>query len=324
MATLDPLQRAALEQAALWRARLNADAVGDADQHAWQTWHDAHELHRWAWQQVAQVQQRLGQLPAGLAGRTLELTTQRAAVGRRGVLKGVLLLAGTAGLGWAGYREARHGLWTADYHTGVGKRQALTLADGTQLELNTDTALDVRFDNQQRLLVLRQGEVMIISAPDKAGRPLRVQTVNGTVEALGTRFLVRRDSDASTTQLAVYQGHVGVLPRDGVGGAMVNAGDQVRFAHPRFVLSSPLEPNRDAWRKGLLIANDQMLGVFVAELRRYRLGWLKCANQVADLRISGTFKLDDTEQILRAIGKTLPVRIERRTRYWVSIEPRTA
>ncbi|NER64832.1 DUF4880 domain-containing protein [Pseudomonas sp. MAFF212427] len=170
MATLDPLQRAALEQAALWRARLNADAVGDADRQAWQTWHDAHEQHRWAWQQVAQVQQRLGQLPAGLAGRALDLTTQRAAVGRRGVLKGMLLLAGTAGLGWAGYREVRHAPWAADYHTRVGKRQALTLADGTQLELNTDTALDVRFDSQQRLLVLRQGEVMITSAPDQAGR----------------------------------------------------------------------------------------------------------------------------------------------------------
>ncbi|NER59225.1 DUF4880 domain-containing protein [Pseudomonas sp. MAFF212428] len=81
MATLDPLQRAALEQAALWRARLNADAVGDADRQAWQTWHDAHEQHRWAWQQVAQVQQRLGQLPAGLAGRALDLTTQRGSGG---------------------------------------------------------------------------------------------------------------------------------------------------------------------------------------------------------------------------------------------------
>lgn len=323
MATLDPLQRAALEQAALWRARLNADAVGDADRHAWQTWHDAHEQHRWAWQQVAQVQQRLGQLPAGLAGRTLDLAGKQAAVGRRGVLKGLLLLAGTGGLGWAGYREVREGPWTADYHTPVGRRQALTLADGTQLELNTNTALDVRYDNNQRLLVLRQGEVMITSAPDKAGRPLRVQTANGTVEALGTRFLVRRDADARSTELAVYQGHVGVLPRDDIGGAMVRAGDQVRFAHPKLVLASPLDPNRDAWRKGLLIANDQMLGVFIAELRRYRTGWLKCANQVADLRISGTFRLDDTEQILRAIGKTLPVRIERRTRYWVSIEPRT-
>ncbi|MCP8349245.1 DUF4880 domain-containing protein [Pseudomonas sp. FBF18] len=323
MATLDPLQRAALEQAALWRARLNADAVDDTDRQAWQTWLDAHDQHRWAWQQVVQVQQRLGQLSGGLAGRTLDIAGQPAAIPRRGVLKGILVLAGTSGLGWAGYRELSSGPWTADYHTRVGKRQALTLADGTRLELNTDTALDVRYDNQQRLLVLRQGEVMITSAADKAGRPLRVQTVNGTVEALGTRFLVRRDSDASSTQLAVYQGQVGVMPRDGMGGAVVDAGDQVRFSHPKFVLGSPLEPDRDAWRRGLLIANDQMLGVFIAELRRYRPGWLKCANEVSSLRISGTFKLDDTEQILRAIGKTLPVRVKRRTKYWVSIEPLT-
>ncbi|MCS5516099.1 DUF4880 domain-containing protein [Pseudomonas qingdaonensis] len=77
---LDPLQRAALEQAALWRARLNADAVDDTDRQAWQTWLDAHDQHRWAWQQVVQVQQRLGQLSGGLAGRTLDIAGQPAAI----------------------------------------------------------------------------------------------------------------------------------------------------------------------------------------------------------------------------------------------------
>ena len=119
MATLDPLQRAALEQAALWRARLNADAVGDADRQAWQTWHDAHEQHRWAWQQVAQVQQRLGQLPAGLAGRALDLSTQRAAVGRRGVVKGMLLLARDVSELNAARRELER-LSLSDPLTGLG------------------------------------------------------------------------------------------------------------------------------------------------------------------------------------------------------------
>ncbi|MDD1017279.1 FecR domain-containing protein [Pseudomonas rubra] len=316
MPALNPRQLAALEQAAAWRARLGDESAGAAEHAAWHAWMQADEQHPWAWQQVEQVQQRLQQMPAGLAGRTLALS----AMSRRSALKGLVLVAGAGGLGWAGYQQARPDVWFADYQTRTGERRSLTLEDGSQVQLNTASALDVRFDPQQRLLVLRDGEVLITTAKDPANRPFLVQTRHGTLQALGTRFSVL--AGENTSRLAVFENQVLVLPGEQGGGALLEAGEQCRFANPALVLSSPLEGNLDAWSKGLLIANEQYLGAFIAELSRYRRGWLRCAPEVVGLRISGTFRLDDQAQIFRALESTLPVRISQHTPYWVTVQAR--
>jgi transmembrane sensor len=62
-----------------------------------------------------------------------------------------------------------------------------------------------------------------------------------------------------------------------------------------------------------------LLSEFTAELSRYRPGLLRCAPEVADLKVSGTYQLADTEQILQLLARSLPLRIDYRTRYWVSI-----
>ena len=71
--------------------------------------------------------------------------------------------------------------------------------------------------------------------------------------------------------------------------------------------------------EGMLVANDQRLDAFLAELSRYRPGWLRCDPAVAGLRISGAFAIDDSDQTLRALSTTLPVRVVQTTRYWVTV-----
>ncbi|MHC6225043.1 FecR domain-containing protein [Pseudomonas sp. X10] len=320
MSRFDPRQLAALEQAAQWRATLGDEAAGPAEVQAWQVWLQADEQHQWAWQQVERVHQRWQQVPGRLAGRTLALAAQRPVMGRRGVLKGLLLLAGSGGLGWVGYRQLHEGAWLADYHTAVGERRTVRLADGSQVQLNTATALDVRFDASQRLLQLRTGEVLIDTAKDPAGRPFLVRTGQGTLQALGTRFLVR--SESGFTHLAVFESQVRVQADRQGPGALLKAGEQCRFISAAEVLDAPLQAEQDAWTRGVLIANDQRLDSFVAELARYRKGWLRCAPEVAGLRISGTFRLDDTDQVLAALASALPVRIVQRTPYWVTVAAR--
>ncbi|MNC72134.1 fec operon regulator FecR [compost metagenome] len=61
------------------------------------------------------------------------------------------------------------------------------------------------------------------------------------------------------------------------------------------------------------------LAEFASELGRYRPGLLRCAPEVAGLKVSGTYQLADTGQILQLLTRSLPVRVEYRTRYWVSI-----
>ncbi|MNP71808.1 fec operon regulator FecR [compost metagenome] len=73
------------------------------------------------------------------------------------------------------------------------------------------------------------------------------------------------------------------------------------------------------WTDGVLSVQQMPLGEFCAELARYRPGLLRCAGDVAALKVSGTYQLNDTEQILQLLTRSLPVRVDYRTRYWVSV-----
>ena len=65
------------------------------------------------------------------------------------------------------------------------------------------------------------------------------------------------------------------------------------------------------------------LSAFARELNRYRPGWVRCDPQVADLLISGAFQLSDTDLVLSAVARALPVSVVYRTRYWVTLQPRS-
>ena len=70
----------------------------------------------------------------------------------------------------------------------------------------------------------------------------------------------------------------------------------------------------------MLVAAHMRLGDFLAELGRYRRGQLNCDPKVANLLISGTYPIDDTERVLDVLPLSLPVRVRRFTRYWVTVE----
>lgn len=319
MNSLDTHKLAALEQAAHWYSLLRCEDAGAGCQAAWQVWLEASPDNRWAWAQAQGLQQQWSAIPTGVSGRALELAEQERLGGRCRALKGFVLLAGACALGWDGYRTDQQRAWLADYSSATGERPKLTLADGSQLQLNTDSAVDVVYDTRQRLIVLRRGELLLSTAADPAGRPLYVQTPQGRVQALGTRFSVRLVDEKA--QVAVFEHRVRITPGRGRE-VLLSAGEQCRFDAFAASPVQPLEAGQDAWTRGLLIANDQSLPHFLHELGRYRAGWLRCDPAVADLRISGTFPLNDTDQALRALANSLPVRIERRTRFWVTVTAR--
>ncbi len=319
MATLTDAHKAALAHAAHWFSVLGSEHTTPADQAAWQQWCEHSPHNRWAWEQVQRLQQRLQAAPAPLTRRTLTLAEHATMAPRRSVLKGIAVALGGGLLGLGGYREVQHGGWLADYHTRTGEQITRTLADGSQVRLNTASALDVQFSASQRQLLLRKGEVLVSTAADPARRPFWVQTAHGRVQALGTRFSVRTEGDM--TRVAVFEHQVRVSPEDAAP-SLLGAGSQCRFQPGRSAVIEALPAGQDAWAHGVLLANDQRLDAFLAELSRYRAGWLRCDPAVAGLRISGTFAIHDTEQALRAVASALPVRIEQTTRYWVTVAAR--
>lgn len=312
-AAIDARQHAALEQAAVWYVRLTGDS---ADTEAWQHWLQAAPENQWAWQQAERLQQRLQAMPTRLTGRTLDLAGRQQRVNRRSVLKGFALLLGGTSLGWTGYQKSRSSPWLAQHRTAVGERLTITLADGGEVQLNTDSALDVQYGNQQRLLILRQGEILIRTGADPQNRPFLVQTPQGTLRALGTRFSVRVNGEQ--TDVAVFEHAVELSPLHGRP-VLLETGKQTSFTPTATQPEQPLAEAQDAWSKGLLLANNKPLGEVLSELDRYRHGWLRCDPTVANLRISGTFNLDNPAQALRAVTSALPVRLEERTRYWVTV-----
>ncbi len=73
------------------------------------------------------------------------------------------------------------------------------------------------------------------------------------------------------------------------------------------------------WRDGVLVAQDQPLGHFLRELSRYRPGVLRWDETLEALRITGSFRLDNTDRILTLLAASLPLDVHMRTRYWVTL-----
>ncbi|MEK7490454.1 MAG: histidine kinase, partial [Pseudomonadota bacterium] len=137
---------------------------------------------------------------------------------------------------------------------------------------------------------------------------------------MGTRFAVRVSGDAGW--IGVTEGAVAVQPlADPTGGRIIAAGKQARFTPASVGTPTPLPDSDTVWTDGMIVATDMRLADFLAEVDRYRPGRLRCAPDVADLRVSGTFPIADTDRILDALRIALPVRIHFLTRYWTTVFP---
>ncbi|TDF85811.1 FecR domain-containing protein [Pseudomonas sp. H9] len=305
-----------LEAAATWYVQLNAAPPTDAQLQAWQAWLSTSQAHAQAWARVEKLQRQFGNLPADVALPTLAGVRAR----RRAVLKTLALLMAVGTTGWAVRESNPAQALMAELRTGKGQRREVKLSDGSELVLNTDSAVDIRFDGLQRQLRLYRGEIMVQTASDPAARPFEVLTAEGRVRALGTRFSVR--SDEGQSRVSVLQHAVEIRPVDNpLMMLRLEAGQSVSFTQQRIGSAQSAAPGTGAWTQGMLTVIEWRLADFVSELRRYRPGVLRCAESIADLRLSGAFRIDDSDTLLENLGASLPVKVNYLTRYWVSIEP---
>ncbi|CAN7200450.1 FecR domain-containing protein [Pseudorhodoferax sp. LjRoot39] len=316
-----PLPRAVLRIAAQWLACLHAGEATAAQREACAQWRRADPLHELAWQRAERLQAALGTLPPAVGLQVLDRPSRQS--GRRTALRSLAALAPAVPAGYLAWRSASPETagWTTAQRTATGERRRTVLPDGTRLHLDTASAIALDFQNGLRRVLLRQGEVQIETAHDAQQRPFVVDTRHGRILALGTRFVVRQRDDEAGTLVAVQQSAVEVQAAQapGLPPTLVQAGQQLRFDATSVQPLRPADPQPAAWTRGLLFARDQRLADFAAELGRYRPGLLRCAPEVAALRISGVFRLDDTDAILAALPHTLPVRVVWRTRWWVAI-----
>lgn len=306
-------QRNALREAAQWHAKLHAARDCAQNLGQWQAWLDQSPVNAWAWERLEQLQAGLAGVPGPLARHTL--SAGQVASGRRTVLKGLVLGLGVCGVAWTGYRSSP--VWLADVRTMKGERRSLVLADGTRLTLNTDSAVDIRYSAEQRLIVLVEGEIAVHTASDP--RPLHVRTVHGDMRALGTDFNVRLHADR--TELTVIEHAVAVRNAASDHEVRVGAGMALTFDNRPLPEPRPAALARTEWREGLLVLDGWPLRRALAELQRYRPGVLSCSDEVAGLSLAGVYPLDDTDRALAAIADALKLKINTWTRFWVRLTP---
>lgn len=303
-----------LEAAATWYVDLQGAEDDDPVHQAHRQWLSEHPAHRQAWGRVEKLQQMMASTPDSVSRSTLI----GARASRRKAIKALslLLLVGASGGAWQ-QREKVQAL-AADYRTGTGEQLAITLADGGTLQLNTATTADVSYGSELREIRLYSGEIQVTTALDAQRRPFIVHTPQGSVRALGTRFLVR--SDDGLTRVSVLEHAVEISPAQTFDQIRrVEAGQQLVFDSAKIEQAQLLSDNVNAWTRGLLIVSDWPLDHFLEELSRYHVGRLSWDKSVEKLRISGSFHLNDTHAVLANLAVTLPLDVRYFTRYWARI-----
>lgn len=313
-----------LEEAADWMVRLQSGDVTEHSLRQLERWRTRSPAHAQAWQRAEAVLGTFEIVPKALGGQTMR---RLASPGRRQALRALGIAAVAAPVAWLAWREPAIGTWiaswNADLRTAAGEQKTTTLADGTRLVLNTASAVDVEFTRTERRLRLRHGEILVTTShndPSPVERPFIVQTTQGTVRALGTRFSVSTESDGTRT--TVFEGAVRIQTEPAHDTLTLRAGEQTLFNASGIESPRPASATASIWEQGMLVASNMRLDAFAAELGRYRSGVLRCDPAVGELRVSGAFPLKDTDASLQLLQKTLPVRISSLTRYWVVIEPR--
>lgn len=322
-----------LNQAAEWFAILQDDARSEDDYQQWQAWLAKDPAHAVVWQRVEALSQPFQRLantvPSGVAREALGHIQD---AGRRRMLR-LLGVGGTVigtglilryGLPWQAW-QYEYAVAHAAYRTRVGGRHQYTLMDGTQLILNTDSAVDVDYNQQLRRIVLYRGEILVQSAHDhqSKSRPLVVDTPVARLTALGTRFTVR--STQQSGHVAVFGGAVQVAPEKAEP-VRVIAGQQVRFTEDGVIADGVAELSREAWAQGKIIADNIPLMHFIHELNRYTAVSIQVNPEVAHLRLVGVYSIanpsTDIPVILTALENALPVRVQHTSQAALAIIPK--
>ncbi|KAA9001288.1 DUF4880 domain-containing protein [Affinibrenneria salicis] len=302
------LAKEVLHAAAEWYAVLYDENCSDDDRRRWRRWLNQHEDHQRAWRQVEQIHARLHAVDGRLASSVLNRRGRE----RRRMLKLLALVAVSGGVGvslpWESY--------AADYRTATGETRELRIADGLTVWMNTDSALNLNTQVQRRVFHLIKGELMLES---RGAPPVELITGHGRIDASTPCRLALRYGAAESV-LAVFDGLVSLRSADQT--RTIGAGQQVAFDQTGCRAPGAVEPFRQSWRAGVLVADNMRLDQLLAEFARYHTGYFRVESQVAGLRISGVFPLYETERFLAALARTLPVRVNRRFAWWVDIGPR--
>lgn len=310
-------------EAALWVARRRNGGHDVEEQRHFMRWLNASPANREAYDRAEAVWQELGGLDQ-IADRQLAEARAYLRSARRQPAWGRWAVAAAACF-------AAVLVWQIDpfsylddqtYRTARGQLKTIDLADGSRLELDTDSEARVHYSRRDREIRLVRGRAVFAVAHDDR-RPFEVLAGLGKIRDIGTEFDVRHAADG--VSVAVLDGEVQVAGVPDATPVPVHRGQKIGY-RPSGELTPvrPIDVNAySAWRNGRLVFRDQPLREVLEELGRYhRSNVTVTAPGVLDTKVSGIFPTDNLPQAMQTIAATLPVRLTRLDEQSWRIDPR--
>ncbi|MBJ7538948.1 DUF4880 domain-containing protein [Marinomonas transparens] len=327
MASSKPSHFIHLETASEWFAVLSDESASAAEREAWRQWLEADAEHRKAWQQVESV----GAMFSAFQGQNVHRSaahvlssSQTREVSRRQLMKGVMGMAGIASLGWLGWQQtplpSMVTAWSADFHTMTGEVSQFELDDGSKVWLNTNSAMNRTYTSTLRQLSLLEGEAFLAVNGESDSRLFSIACEQAilTSTGLNSRFCVRHLANQQAI-LAVYEGAISLAPLASHQVIEVRAGEQVVFNDTLVDKITSVSAIHESWTRGLLVVDDMTLSDFVAEVGRYRHGYINLDPSIASLRVIGTYPAQDASLVFDMLENAFPIRIKRLLPWWTSI-----
>jgi transmembrane sensor len=209
---------------------------------------------------------------------------------------------------------------TVHLRTARGEQRTETLADHSVLVLNTDSAVDIRYDRTARLVSLLRGEALFQVAHDP-GRPFRVVSGPAETVAVGTQFAVRLDGDAAWVTVLEGRVRVGSSSSGGPnaasgqspGSITVGANQQVRVAPGQVPAEpSPVDAQRVAsWLQHQIVFEHAPLEQVALELNRYMSVPIVIESpELLKLQISGVLRVDDPDGLVEFLRTLKGVQVD--------------
>ncbi len=300
-------------QAARWLERRNFgrwDEGAQAELNAWLNKSSAHEVAFLRLEAAWARTERLAALRGTASGDSKISSRVRMLPAIVGIAASIAVLA-VAGLAAGKFLQPHSQIRT--YATPVGGHKLVHFADGTKIELNTNTVLRAEMTTRNRTIWLDKGEAYFQVKHD-AAHPFTVFAGDHRITDLGTKFLVRRDS--GRLEVAVEQGRVAFKTSDAkapLQAALLSRGDAV-VATPNSTMMNKMSPaelaNELTWRRGVLVFKHMRLADAAAEFNRYNRIKLVVANSVAANRLIGaTFPVNDVDRFARVARDVLGLQV---------------
>ena len=290
------------EQAIDWVLTLDGNEPSSAEQEKFESWLAQSSQHAKAFAQARQLY--------GEAGAALTIDPDKTKKRIRTGSSSLALYSLIAGLliatpfvpDWLIHLRA-------DLVSSTNQMPSHTLADGSLLHMNGDTALVESFEGTERQIILLQGEAFFDVESDKS-KPFVVLSGKGRIEVLGTDFNVNRIGDR--TEVTVTESVVRVSA--GKNDVTLTEGMRVSYddAGNMGQVETMPEGTETPWRSGLLIFEDRKLSWVLEEIDRHLPGQVIIASQqTADRVVSGSFDLSDPTQALAGFADAFGLKMYR-------------